>query len=602
MLPLLANADAVQIDGIYYLLNAEDQTAEVASNPNKYSGVVAIPESVTYEEVSYSVTSISKAAFQDCSGLTSITIPNSVTSISDFAFWRCSALTSITIPNSVISIGYGAFGGTAWFDNQPDGIVYAGLCAYVYKGQMLENTTISLKEGTIGIADQAFYSCRGLKSVNIPNSVTSIGLAAFEYCSSLTSVTIPNSVTSIDDWAFAECSALTSLTIPNSVTFIGNGAFSDCKSLTTIVVDSDNPIYDSRDNCNAIIETASNSLIAGCKTTVIPNSVTSIGHGAFLGCSGLTSITIPNSVISIELTAFCRCLSLTSVTIPNSVTSIGESAFFGCSSLTFVTISNSVTSIGRRAFSDCSGLTSVTSLAATPPQARGDSFSNYDIPLYVPTGARDAYLAQEPWNKFKEIVEIDEEDDVEVIKISSALQTTYCSENALDFTGVEGIKAYVASGYDRDNGTIWLMRVFKVPAKEGILLMGDEGEYKVPRKSTNTYYANFMKGTLGDITINETEGEYTNYYLSNGTSGVGFYKVNGSIGIKAHRAYLPLLKGTTQAGTRFIGIEFGDGTTNLTPALSKGEGEGEWYTLQGQRVMNPGKGLYIHNGKKVVIK
>ena len=500
MLPLLANADAVQIDGIYYLLNAEDQTAEVASNPNKYSGVVAIPESVTYEEVSYSVTSISKAAFQDCSGLTSITIPNSVTSISDFAFWRCSALTSITIPNSVISIGYGAFGGTAWFDNQPDGIVYAGLCAYVYKGQMLENTTISLKEGTIGIADQAFYSCRGLKSVNIPNSVTSIG------------------------------------------------------------------------------------------------------HGAFLGCSGLTSITIPNSVISIELTAFCRCLSLTSVTIPNSVTSIGESAFFGCSSLTFVTISNSVTSIGRRAFSDCSGLTSVTSLAATPPQARGDSFSNYDIPLYVPTGARDAYLAQEPWNKFKEIVEIDEEDDVEVIKISSALQTTYCSENALDFTGVEGIKAYVASGYDRDNGTIWLMRVFKVPAKEGILLMGDEGEYKVPRKSTNTYYANFMKGTLGDITINETEGEYTNYYLSNGTSGVGFYKVNGSIGIKAHRAYLPLLKGTTQAGTRFIGIEFGDGTTNLTPALSKGEGEGEWYTLQGQRVAKPGKGIYIRNGKKVVIK
>ena len=244
-------------------------------------------------------------------------------------------------------------------------------------------------------------------------------------------------------------------------------------------------------------------------------------------------------------------------------------------------------------------------MAATPPQARGDSFSNYDIPLYVPTGARDAYLAQEPWNKFKEIVELgntSDDTDEEVIKISSALQTTYCSESALDFTGVEGIKAYVASGYDRDNGTIWLMRVFKVPAKEGILLMGDEGEYKVPRKSTNTYYANFMKGTLEPITINETEGEYTNYYLSNGTSGVGFYKVDGTQKIGANRAYLPLLKGTTQSGTRFIGIDFDDGTTSVKEVKS-GEVKGEkWFTLQGQRVTKPAKGLYIKNGKKVIVR
>jgi hypothetical protein len=112
-----------------------------------------------------------------------------------------------------------------------------------------------------------------------------------------------------------------------------------------------------------------------------------------------------------------------------------------------------------------------------------------------------------------------------------------------------------------------------------------------------------MVGTVKAKTINETEGDYTNYYLSNGDSGVGFYKVNGSVDLKANRAYLPLLKGTTQAGTRFIGLGFeDDGTTNLTPALSKGEGEGAWYTLQGQRVAKPGKGIYIRNGKKVVIK
>ena len=188
----------------------------------------------------------------------------------------------------------------------------------------------------------------------------------------------------------------------------------------------------------------------------------------------------------------------------------------------------------------------------------------------------------------------------EVIKISSAEQTTWCSEYDLDFTGSD-VKAYTATGYNRTSGTIWLTRVYEVPARTGLLIMGSEGEHKVPKKSTTSYYANWFVGTLEDITINETDGEYTNYYLSNGDSGVGFYKVNGSQSLKAHRAYLPLLKGTTQAGTRFIGIGFeDDGTTNLTPALSKGEGE--WYTLQGQRVAKPGKGVYIRNGKKVVIK
>ena len=216
----------------------------------------------------------------------------------------------------------------------------------------------------------------------------------------------------------------------------------------------------------------------------------------------------------------------------------------------------------------------------------------------MPSGSIEAYKSSEHWNKFKEIVALEDE-----IKITSTGQTTWCSAYDLDFTDIEGIKAYTAGGYDRVSGTIWLMRVNQVPAKEGILIIGTPGDYKVPHKTTGTYYVNMMKGTLQPITINETEGEYTNYYLSNGDSGVGFYKVNGSVDLKANRAYLPLLKGTTQAGTRFIGIGFeDDGTTNLTLALSKGEGEGEWYTLQGQRVAKPGKGLYIRNGKKVVIK
>ena len=144
-------------------------------------------------------------------------------------------------------------------------------------------------------------------------SVTSIGEEAFSYCSGLTSVTIGNSVTSIGDWAFSDCKGLTSVTIPNSVVSIGDGAFRACRSLTTIKVDENNPIYDSRENCNAIIETSLNTLIQGCKTTTIPNSVTSIGDEAFRACRSLTSVTIGNSVTSIGDDAFCYCEGLQDV-------------------------------------------------------------------------------------------------------------------------------------------------------------------------------------------------------------------------------------------------------------------------------------------------
>ena len=347
-----------------------------------------------------SVTSIGGCAFQNCTGLTSITIPNSVTSIDfgafrnctglttvnwnatactithsgvssifnncsnivtvnigdnvkiipSYAFRDCTGLTNITIPDSVTSIGGGAFDNTLWYDDQPDGLVYAGKVAYTYKGTMPSNTSIVLEEGTLGIADYAFEGCTGLTSITIPDSVTSIGSSAFLGCTGLTSVTIGGSVTSIGSSAFRNCTGLTRVTIPDSVTSIGEHAFQNCTGLTSITI-------------GGSVTSIGSTAFYGCKgltSITIPNSVTSIDSYAFFYCTGLTSVTIPDSVTSIGNYAFYGCSGLTSVTIGKGVTSIGKEAFFNCTGLTSVTIGNSVTSIGESAFSGCKGLTSIT--------------------------------------------------------------------------------------------------------------------------------------------------------------------------------------------------------------------------------------------------
>ena len=367
---------------------------------NEYSGEVVIPESVLIEGTTYNVTAIGDYAFGMCNGLTSVTIPNSVTSIGVYAFAMCGGLTSVTIPNSVTFIGNGAFQNCIGLTSITFGNGLTFIGQEVFMG-CIGLTNITIPNTVTFIGDGAFSECSGLTSVTIPDTVTKIGNSAFSGCG-LISLTIPSSVTSIGDWAFSVCNALTSVTIPSTVTFIGNGAFSGCSGLTSISVETENTAYDSRENCNAIIETSTNKLLSGCNTTIIPGSVTSIGDYAFYDCIGITSITIPNSVTSIGPGAFYACGGLTSITIPHSVTEIGDYAFCECNAITSVIIGSGVTEIGDYAFS-CPVLTDVYCSAATVPSASIDAFEDSNIEsatLHVPDVSLESYSSTAPWSSF----------------------------------------------------------------------------------------------------------------------------------------------------------------------------------------------------------
>lgn len=621
-----AQAYDVEIDGIYYNLNNTTMEAEVTYSGYTYSGSISIPSSITYSDNTYIITRIGDYAFNYCTGLTSTTIPNTVKSIGTDAFSGCSGLTSISvaldngvydsrndcnaiietstnsliigcqstiIPDNVISIGDNAFSGyttltsidipegvtrigsrafmgctnlstiyipnsisgigeyafynTAWYNNKSDGLIYIELIAYDYKGTMPESTSIEINDGTTCIADNCFDSCSGLSSISIPNSVTSIGKKAFSGCTGLTSISIPNGITTIDEEAFS-FSGLTSITIPSNITYIGYGAFSGCTDLTSATIYGNVP-----------------SLV-----------------WTFVGCSNLKSISLPEGVTMLDGT-FGDCGRLSSIIIPESVTTLGE-----------------------QTFGWCTNLSSVVSKIKSPFTFGEDCFIDISSScvLTVPYGTTAAYEAA-GWTTDVfggGIVEAPQEDVT--IAIGSAGIATYCYNHDLDFSNVEGLKAYIVSGFSPSTGKLVLTPITKVKAGEGLLLQGAEGTYEVPFTTTDMYYTNLLKGVTTATEISPTSGNETNFILANGKHGIGFYTLSETGELAAGKAYLhiPTSEVESMEARCFILNFENDEATGIIEHKSMTETNDCYYDMQGRRVLHPSRGIYIVNGKKVFIK
>lgn len=452
-------ADAVKIDGLYYNLDETTQTAEVTyqwQSHSNYSGkeIADIPSSVTYESKPYKVTSVGDHAFNHCGDLKKVIIPNTVKTIGKYAFEYCS-VQSVTIGDSVTTIG-----------------------------------------------EMAFVFCNSLKSLTIPNSVLTIEQCAFAYTDSLAYVTIGNSVTSIGSQAFRESKGLKALIIPNSVQSLGKElcfkcinletikfgtgltefdyiSFDKCPNIKFVEVAEGNSKFDSRDNCNAIIDTETGNLVFGCQNTIIPNTVKAISLAAFYNCTGLKHIFIPNSVEA-----------------------IGSDAFGGCTGLQSVTISGSVKDIANYAFSKCSGLQSITCEAITPPSC-GQSFTffevNPDIPVHVPFDSIDAYKNAPVWSDFTNIQPI-KASDVDIPKTEVEADETTVS---IAWTKVSNAETYELTITDA-NGLIVCKLTFDAKGRLLSIAFGAPARNNMPQRTQTSGFAFTVEGLSPNTNYNYT--------------------------------------------------------------------------------------------------
>lgn len=553
------------VDGINYSLSNNQAVVEGLAD-KAYSGELVIPDNVVYNGETYPVTSIFNGAFEDCTEITSVHIPESVTYIGIWAFKGCSKLASFTIPNSVTKVGYDAFTNTAWYDSQPDGLLYKDhiLLGYNYNGSKPEGH-IEIENGTRVIAFGSMGSCPGIISVSIPNTIKEIGYMTFWKCESLTSINIPSSITTIEAGAFGYCSNLTSIYFDNTAPILFkadpfcDGPFCWCEKLSSIYI---------------------KDLSVWCRNTFEDSRST-----PFL-----------MSLISDELTHFfVGEKEIIDLVIPDGVSSINQLTFYNCKSIRSVTISNSVKAIGYRAFGGCNSLKEVYSLISEPFALDGAFSIKDDATLYVPVGTKAMYEATDGWKDFKNIVEMtpydvlddntvaahflqpDEEGKVEIPATVEIDGKTYTvTEIAADaFKDNKELKEVTIPGTVTKIGDGAFagcenLRAIYVFASEPISLTAAEARSTVTRATEN------VPSQLEGIDF-----EACTLYVPIGSE----QKYREAEGWKLF--------------THIVGVADPSGITTIRTEQEACEAV---YNLSGQRLATPLRGLNIIGGKKVVVK
>lgn len=377
--------------------------------------------------------------------------------------------------------------------------------------------------------------------------ITSSNYPWYEFITDIEEVQIGEGVTRIGNHSFYKLKSLQNIKISKSVTSLGYEIINGCIRLSNIVVESENPIYDSRDDCNAIIETETNTLLFGCKNTTIPNSVTSIGSSAFSGCtsltsiiipnsvtsigecafggSGLTSITIPNSVTILEIQAFRNCTDLTSVKIGDNIKTIRLMTFFWCTNLANLTIGRNVTNIESWAFENCIGLKSIQCLNPTPPSCSNECFMNVDFttPLYVPKGSVLKYKAANVWRNFVVIREIDDNNDI-YLSINDGAHGNVNLK-------IDENNPYLTLKFEPDNG--WHLYSVKLNDENVTAEVGQDGTYTTPSINTNSnLIVVYAQGASSAPSINANRIDLSsndNELIVSGTTGgerIAVYTMN----------------------------------------------------------------------------
>ena len=435
-----------QPDGLIYageVLYKYKGTMPEETQVNIKEGTVSISNYAFYDcnglssvSIPSSVQEIGISAFESCNNIKSISIADGVKTIKSYAFYGCKNLELVSFGNGLTYMGEKVFEETKWDSQLPNGLVYAGSTVYKYQGTMPANTRLTIKEGTLGIAERAFYNSTNLASIDIPNSLISIGRQAFSGCSGLLTITLPQSLKNIDAFAFKGCNKVTSISIPKSVVRIGGGAFEGCSELSKVIAEDlaawcnisfsdtlwSNPLYRSEHLYNSDgfeireltipegVKEINDRTFINCKSLIsltLPDNLLSIGYEAFYGCTNLKDISMPNTVLTIDYNAFYGC-HLETVKLPKNLRAIGQSAFYG-NHLTTIEIPRNVIYIGAEAFNYNSNLTDIYSKIKTPFEISNYTFGeeNSTKTLYVPYSTQFKYETTNGWSQFSgHIVEI----------------------------------------------------------------------------------------------------------------------------------------------------------------------------------------------------